>query len=117
MGQNLEYQTAMNSMTGQRGQLQPTNDGEDGVEKSEEGYSWTQTDDEIEITVTVAIGTSSKDIKIKFSTKVLKVSVKGKETIALDLYAPIDPDGSTWTLHQGEGGVKVIVITCEKRDA
>lgn len=50
--QNLEYQTQMNQITGKE-DFQPSLDGENGVAKDEEGYSWTQTEEEVELVVLI----------------------------------------------------------------
>ena len=51
--ENLEHQIAMNLITG-RNDTQPVEDGENGIAKAEDGYTWTQNDEEIEIVVPMA---------------------------------------------------------------
>jgi len=109
IGENMERQHMVNAATG-RNDVQAGNDGEDGVEKDEEGYKWTQTDEEVEIVLN--IGTlNKKEIKAKF----LNQSVKVNDVFCLELFARIDPDGCTWTLEKSDtAGEHNLVITCEK---
>jgi hypothetical protein len=129
--QNLEYQTAINSISGKTDQVQPSADGEDGVAKAEEGglYSWTQTDEEIELIVPLGSSAdgndtgalTSKDVKagglkVKYNPRSVTVTFRGTEMLNLKLYASVDPDGCTWTLDMGKKQTS-LNITCEKIDA
>eukprot|EP00978_Attheya_sp_CCMP212_P020237 scaffold57656_cov61-Attheya_sp.AAC.3 len=107
--QNLEYQTAINSISGKTDQVQPSADGEDGVAKAEEGglYSWTQTDEEIELIV--PLGSSADGNDNTLTSKDVKAG-------GLKLYASVDPDGCTWTLDTGKKQTS-LNISCEKIDA
>jgi len=123
MMENLQYQTEMNSLTGKNNEVQPSNDGEDGVAKTENDglYSWTQTDEEVEIVLPLTKNVVSKDVKVIFRPKVLKVKYCGKEVLDVDFFSRIDPDGCTWTLDKSgddddDGGVMKVIITCEKVD-
>mmetsp|Transcript_15647 Transcript_15647/g.21422 ORF Transcript_15647/g.21422 Transcript_15647/m.21422 type:complete len:361 (-) Transcript_15647:299-1381(-) len=126
MMENLEYQTEMNAITGKKNELQPSNVGEDGIAKNEGFYSWTQTDEEVEVVVPVKSnddgsdgggGVSSKNVKVTFRPKTLKVCFGGKDILSLDFFARVDPDGCTWTLDKsGNGDGAKVVITCEKSD-
>jgi hypothetical protein len=115
--ENLEYQAEHNRMTGNTGTLQASNAGEDGKEKVEDGYSWTQRDDEVEVVVPVASDCTSKDVKVKFLPKSIQVFVKKIPVVNLDFFAKVDPDGCAWTMDKGKEGKRNIVITCEKIDA
>uniref|UniRef100_A0A7S4MF02 CS domain-containing protein n=1 Tax=Odontella aurita TaxID=265563 RepID=A0A7S4MF02_9STRA len=118
--ENLEHQREMNEMTGRRGETMVSAAGTEGVAKSEAGgYSWTQEDEEIEIAVPIVdVGedaAKSKDVAVKFKSQSVQVRFRGIEALSLDLFAPVDVDGCTWTLERSEGDVK-IVLTCEKTE-
>lgn len=125
--ENLEYQSEMNKITGQGGRTQSDADGENGVAKIERDglYSWTQTDEEVEIALPLGAtddgkALSSKDVKagglkVKFTSKKVQVSFKGKDMLSLALFSNVDPDGCTWTLEIGKETTS-LVITCEKVD-
>jgi hypothetical protein len=122
--QNLEYQTQMNQITG-KDEIQPSLDGENGIAKDEEGYSWTQTEEEVELVVPIKSDAgeklSPKEVKsigihVKFFTNKIYAKFGEREILSLSFFANIDPDGSTWTLDNGAHGTS-LVITCEKGDA
>jgi hypothetical protein len=113
MSENLEQQRLMNSVTGSD-RTQDANDGEDGKAKVEkEGYSWTQTGEEVELVVGVG-ALAKKELKVQFLGQSVKVN-KG-ELLALELFARVDPDGCTWTLEKAKGGGSNLVITLEKSE-
>jgi len=117
--ENLEHQTMMNKFSelDHHHPLQPPGSGEDGIEKEEkEGYSWTQTDDEIEVKLSFPTKATSKEIKVKFHSKSITVVYQGNEKLKIDLFARIDVDGCTWTLEKSPSEKK-LVITCEKSEA
>lgn len=108
--ENLEYQQAMNHSSGAEGRVQPPVVATDGMAKVETGFSWTQTIDEIELSVPLLDSSlSPKDLKVKFNTRKVTVAIQGHQTLSLELYANIDPDGCTWTLETGK-----LVMSCEK---
>merc|ERR1712238_137668 len=111
MSENLERQIEMNSATGVSA-VQLGNAGEDGVAKEETGYQWTQTDDEVEIVIDIG-ELPKKEIRAVFLSHSVKVN-KGL-ILALDLFAPVDPDGCTWTLDKKPNGNN-LVITLEKSE-
>lgn len=121
--ENLEHQTSMNKITGSR--TMPPSDGEDGVAKLEEGYSWTQTNEEIELVVPLKNGEESKafskkdvkggGLKVFFFPKKIAMNFMGDEILHLALFDRVDTDGCTWTLESNCDGISV-VITCEKSD-
>lgn len=110
--ENLEYQKAMNEMTG-RSELQQAVDGTDGVAKSEDGYSWTQTEDEVEVVVPLPNGATAKDANVKYMPKSIEVKCRKEPLLALSLFDRVDPDGCTWTLDR-DGDESRLVITMEK---
>lgn len=115
--ENLEYQTSLNRITG-RDEVQPSLDGDDGVAKVEDGYSWTQTEEEVEIVVAVPKDTASKDIHVKYLPKSLQILVRKKELLKLELFDRVDTDGCTWTLDRDpKAKESMLVITLEKGSA
>lgn len=109
--QNLEYQAGTMGVSDER---QPVVDGMDGTEQEAEGYSWTQTNDEIEIRVPIP---ATPKPTVTFRPMTLRVSVGGDVNVALELYARVDTDGCTWTLETNKDkSEKVLVITCEKSE-
>lgn len=116
MMENLEYQTAMNQITG-KNETQPAKAGEDGIAKEEEGYEWTQTDEEVELVVNLSDeSTASKDIQVEYRPTHVHMKIKGEILLRIDFFARIDPDGCTWTIEKSGKDVK-IVVTCEKVEA
>jgi len=123
MHENLNHQIRLNKLTA--GQidtqpLQPTNDGEDGVEKKEEeGYSWSQTDEEIEIQVPLLLSATKKNVQVIFKRNSTLITVRIEEeehNYHIKLYASIDIDSCTWTLDNSSLKKKVLVITMEKSE-
>ena len=113
--ENLEYQTQMNRISGKTGETQAGVDGQDGVAKTEQGYEWTQTEEEMEVTMSLPKGiVASKDVKVKFLPQTLKVLCALKEVLALRLFERVDPDGCTWTMESDGGDGKKLVLTLEK---
>lgn len=107
---NLEYQTQMNRMTG-RNDTQPAVAGTEGT-KMENGYEWTQTEDELEVVVTIPSDATSKDVKVKFKPQALIVQCRDT-TVSVNLFERVEVDGCTWTL-DSKGDRKAIIITMEK---
>jgi len=108
--ENLEYQQSINQTIGSKGMTQPPVVASDGVEKLENGFSWTQTEEDIELIVPLSDSSLSlKDLKVKFNARKVTVLSKGAQVFSLDLFANIDPEGCTWILEFGK-----IVVTCEK---
>ena len=110
VGENLAWQQEMNKVTNRGGETQPSNDGEDGKAKSEEGYDWTQDGEEVEIIVE-GCG-DKKKVKAQFKPDNIKVVYDGEVKVDLKLYAKVDVDGCTWTISGGK-----LVVTLEKMDA
>ena len=122
--ENLEYQKAMNEVTGKKvdDALQPSADGEDGKSKVEQNglYSWTQTEEEVELSLPLPssdVVITSRDIKVKFLSNQLSVKCQSIDFFSLDLFSRIDPDGCTWTLERIKKDTTTnLIITCEKVD-
>eukprot|EP00547_Thalassionema_nitzschioides_P000184 CAMPEP_0194214694 /NCGR_PEP_ID=MMETSP0156-20130528/16029_1 /TAXON_ID=33649 /ORGANISM="Thalassionema nitzschioides, Strain L26-B" /LENGTH=347 /DNA_ID=CAMNT_0038943017 /DNA_START=155 /DNA_END=1198 /DNA_ORIENTATION=+ len=111
---NLAHQMESNQMMGRQNETQPAIDGTDGIEKKEEGYTWTQTEEELEIVLPLVTQAKAKDIKEKILAKSIQVNYDGNIVLALDLFERVDPDGCTWTIDRTDG-VK-LVLTLEKLD-
>ena len=123
VGDNLEYQKAMNEMTGKMDVLQPSADGEDGKSKLEQNglYSWTQNEEEVELSLPLPpsddFGYKSRDIQVKFLSTNLRVKCRNIDFFSLHLFSRIDPDGCTWTFdHVKKDNTTNLIITCEKVD-
>ena len=112
--QNLEYQIEMNRLTG-RNETQPDIAGTDGKNKIEEGYSWTQTEEELEIVVPLPKDTISKDINVNFNPQTIKLNYQKEPKVLIKLFHRIDVDSGTWTLEKGADKNKV-VISIEKAE-
>jgi hypothetical protein len=117
---NLEHQLQFNSLTGKRGETQPAVAGSDGVAKTEEGYVWTQSEEDVEVTVLLpaSAAITSKDVSVVFKTRQLTVSLKnGSEDVlvSIDLFERVDVDGCTWTIDKAKEASSV-VVTLEKAD-
>lgn len=126
--ENLQFhqqheQSKINAASSSTEQL--TTVGEDGVPKEEGLFSWTQTLDEIEILVPLPQETEKKQISVVFHSKRIKVLLLGKSTctknvdlVDIELYAPIDVDGCTWTLEKSivNRHTNTVIVTCEKQD-
>jgi hypothetical protein len=112
VSENLEYQQAMNQITGNKNS-QPAKAGEDGNVVEEMYYSWTQTDDEIEIVFKFEDDCDKKKFNVKFMPQSVKVMYDGKQAHAITLYSKVDCDGCTWTVD----GKRKLVVTFEKADA
>lgn len=91
-------------------------------DENDNKYTWTQTDDEIEIKFIVPNETKSKNVKVKFGMKSLKVSLIGLATdddengVLCDgeLWDEIDTEGSTFTLQNENSGNRELCISLEK---
>jgi hypothetical protein len=109
--QNLEYQMEMNRITG-RNDTQPDAIG-DGKPKQEDGYSWTQTQEELEVTVAMPKDAESKDVKVKFLPQMIELSCKKEKLLSIKLFERVDIDGCTWTLDKRKED-RNIVVSMEK---
>ena len=67
-------------------------------EAQENGYKWSQTEDEVELKFAVASGTKAKYCKVKFGPKSLKVTVAGQTLCDGNTWGAIAIDESTYTI-------------------
>lgn len=111
---NLAHQMEENQLMGRKDETQAAVDGTDGIEKKEEGYTWTQTEEELEIVLPLLAHAKSKDIKEKCLAKSIQVKYEGGIVLSLNLFERVDPDGCIWTIDRTDG-VK-LVLTLEKLD-
>jgi CS domain len=112
---NLNYQLELNHITGRSTTTtQPSVAGTDGTTKQEEGYVWTQTEQELEVIVDNV--KDAKKINIKFNPRIVQVFEAGQLLVHLRLFESIDVDGCTWTVEGTQEGTKQLHITMEKGD-
>jgi len=114
--QNLEHQMKMNQITGRSDEQQPGVPGGDGKDMQEDGYTWTQTEQEVEVIVLLPLDATSKEISVKFHSNSLQVFYQKEEKANLQLFEHVDVDSCTWTLDQGGSDLKKLVITMEKQE-
>ena len=124
MATNLQYQSEMNKHTGNNDSNRQVGvAGSDGNVQNEDGYSWTQTEQEIEIVISLPIDAISKQVTVKFQPLQLTVVYNKEPTISLPLFERVDVDACTWTLdsstssstnNEGSKEHKRLVITMEK---
>lgn len=72
--------------------------------KTDDGYSWEQSEPGmVEISVPLPAGTRGKACSVKIMTKkvTVKVSTTPPISLSLALFAKVCPDGSTWTIDDG----------------
>lgn len=64
----------------------------------EDGYKWSQTEDEVELKFSVAAGTKAKYCKVKFGLKTLRVTVAGQTLCDGSTWGAVVVDESTYTI-------------------
>jgi hypothetical protein len=111
---NLEYQTDLNKITG-RNDVQEAVDGTEGKEKNEEGYTWTQTEEELEVVLPLPFDAISREVSVKFMPQSIQAKYGDKTVLSLELFERVDPDGCTWTLDRSGENIK-LVATLEKTE-
>jgi hypothetical protein len=112
--ENLEYQMARNRLTGHI-VTQPDIAGQDGKEKVEEGYSWTQTEEDLELVIAFPAEASPKDIHVKFGQHMIQVEFQKKTLSVVKLFQGVNVDSGTWVLEKG-ADKKKLVVTVEKTE-
>ena len=113
---NQSMQQLQDAMREKGGLAMGGSGGDDGMPGGDsDGYSWSQTDDEVELSVDVPEGTKSRDVKVTFKPGALIVKVGLMETVSLPaLYRKVRTDECTWTF---EGGAKAkVIVTLAKVD-
>ena len=121
MATNLQYQSDMNKFTGNTDSKQVGVAGSDGNVQNEDGYSWTQNEQEIEIVVSLPIDAISKQVIVKFQPLQFTVLYNKEPKISIPLFERVDVDACTWTLDKSNTNTAVeskdhkrLVITMEK---
>lgn len=118
-GENYQYNMALQEMQDQlnvTGNVQHVNTGRKNGElpsgEAEDGlYSWNQTSDEVEVSVASLAGLRGRDVAVTISRVglVVKRKADAADLFALELFADVHTDDSTWTIG-GDG----LVVTMEK---
>lgn len=114
---NLRYQQELNKITGQGDVRQASVAGSDGNVQNEDGFQWTQTEQEIELQVLLPNEALSKHVSVKFHPQTLTVLYQKDPKLSLSLFERIDCDACTWTLESTSadtGPGKKLTITMEK---
>lgn len=111
--ENLEYQQELNRITG-RNETQPKIAGGDGHAKEENGYSWTQTEEELEVVVPLDASVVSREVQVKFRPQSVQIVCRKDLVASVDLFERVDPDDCTWTLDK-KGGLQTLIITMGKQ--
>ena len=87
-------------------------------EQNENGYSWSQTDEEVEIKFVVAPGVKAKYVKVKFGRNTLKVTVTGQTLCDGETCGDVVVDESTYTIEdssESSNGGRELCITLGKK--
>jgi hypothetical protein len=86
-------------------------------ENQGDGFSWSQTDEEVEIKIKVAKNIKAKHVKVKFGKKSLKVTSAGQTLIDGETWAEFSMDDSTFTIQDDEeSGGRELCITLGKKE-
>lgn len=86
-------------------------------EGEENGYKWSQTEEEVELRFAVAPGTKAKYVKVKFGQKTLKVTVAGQTLCDGETWGSVQVDESTYTLQDNaEVQGRELCVTLSKKD-
>ena len=101
------------------------NNGNEDDDDDEKTYSWTQSNDEVELKFVVPKETKTKNVKIKFGNKSIKVSLTGiacEQEILCDgeTWDQIDVEGSTFTLQDEPSAQptgRELCVSLEKQNA
>lgn len=97
-----------------KGKGSPSPAQEEGAEKEENGYSWSQQGDEVQITFKLEDKAVKQDVKIEFKTKTVGVTVSGKSLLSGSLGGEVDVEDCTWCL--ASGGSELQVMLSKKND-
>merc|ERR1711935_623492 len=97
-----------------RNETQPDVAGSNGVASQEDGYNWTQTEEEVEVVVPLPDDDiKSKDIKLKFKPRHIEILCQGEQRVSFEIFEKVDVDGCTWTIDKAKGK-STLVVTMEK---
>mmetsp|Transcript_9691 Transcript_9691/g.23385 ORF Transcript_9691/g.23385 Transcript_9691/m.23385 type:complete len:289 (+) Transcript_9691:2-868(+) len=110
--ENYDYGLGMAEI---RDSINATNPGgaqqaeDESTVKNEDGFTWTQSEEDLEIVLDVGEGVKASAIKAQFKTQALSLTVGGDKKIDMDLYDKVRPDDCNWTVSKGK-----VVVTLEK---
>lgn len=94
------------------------NEGMDGTDLTSgggEGYTWTQTSEEVEVVIPVAAGVKAREVHVKYGVGSLLARVGGSDPVLdAQLEGRIRPDESSWSI-SGDGDSRTLQITLEKQ--
>jgi len=92
-----------------------------GGEMSENGYKWSQNNDEVEIKLAVAPGTKAKYVKVKFGRNTLKVTVAGQTLCDGETWSDVIVDDCTYTIQDDSdsttGGRELCITLGKNKEA
>lgn len=75
-----------------------------------DGYTWSQTEEDVEVQVPLPTGAKAKACKVAFGRRKLQIDISGGISLNFDpLYGTVAPDDCTWSVSDGS-----LVITMEK---
>ena len=84
-------------------------------ELEENGFTWSQTDDEVELKFSVASGTKAKYVKIKFQRNSLKIAVAGQVLLEGETWGNIVVDECTYTIQDDGSKGRELCVTLSKK--
>lgn len=90
-------------------------DENDGAEKDENGYSWSQQGDEVQITFKLPKAATKQDVKVAFKLKTISVAASGESLLDGALMGEVDVDDCNWCL--ASGGSELQVMLTKKKEA
>jgi len=90
---------------------------EEGKEKDENGYSWSQQGDEVQVTFKLEKSATKKDVKVAFKPKTLAVTVSGESLLSGSLGGEVDAEECTWTLANGGSELQVMLTKKNEKDS
>lgn len=119
--QNYEHAVATKKLHDSMGdgfQHIKLNEGMDGTDLTSgggEGYTWTQTSEEVEVVIPVAAGVKAREVHVKYGVGSLLARVGGSDPVLdAQLEGRIRPDESSWSI-SGDGDSRTLQITLEKQ--
>lgn len=100
---------------GAAGKGLPPDDNE-GKEKDENGYTWSQQGEEVQITFKLPKSATKKDVKVAFKPKTVAVSVSGESLLEGSLMGQVDVEECTWCLASGGSELQVMLTKMNEKD-
>lgn len=89
---------------------------EEGLEKDEKGYSWSQQGDEIQITFKLEKKSVKTDVKVAFKSKTLAVTLAGESLLNGSLGGEVDVEECTWCLASGGSELQVMLTKMNAKE-